>query len=179
MSQTEPDDKKSFLYEDEAEALKTVHERYHYWTEKLTNSSFELSLSVIATNWAIFGSVQGILTNCWAKYSMAVVLFSLMLNLIGTKFMSEWLCKQVDLAEADPKGWTNQYQKSLGTSGPWPFTKRIITLGNCLREAKTWLPIVSVVILIIGLFVSGANNVTTNGSSRTNKDLIDTKVMQS
>lgn len=157
--------KKSFLYENEGDGLTKVHERYHYWTEKLTNSSFELSLSVIAANWAIFGSVQGILTDSWAKYSMAVVLIGLILNLIGTKLMSEWLCKQVNWAEANPESWSNQYKKSLGTSDPWPFTKEIDTLGWYLRQVKTWLPIISVVLLIIGLFLSGASESGTGTQS--------------
>src|SRR5947209_1299855 len=51
------------LYQSPGEALKAVREDYLYWTEKLTDTSLQLSYAVIAANWAVFGSVDKLLSN--------------------------------------------------------------------------------------------------------------------
>lgn len=63
----------SGLYTTSSDAPKAVRDDYHYWTGKLTDSSFQLSLAVIAANWPVFSSASGILCNWWAKLSIALV----------------------------------------------------------------------------------------------------------
>ena len=57
---------------------------YIDWTRKLSESSFQLSLAIIGANWAAFGTVDKILSNVWAKFSLIVVIADLAINLIGT-----------------------------------------------------------------------------------------------
>ena len=158
MNESKPNDShppiSSLLYKDDADGLQKVHERYYYWTEKLTSSSFDLSLAVIAANWAVFGSVDKILTNVWSKISIFTVLLSLGITLIGTKFMSEWLRKRIEFAEANRQKWMDEYKRSIGCDDPWPFTTEIDSLGLWLRRCRTWLPIMGGICFLIGLTTS-------------------------
>jgi hypothetical protein len=65
------------LYGNPQEALKSIRDDYFYWTSKLTESSFVLSLALIGANWAVFGSVDKVRNNIWAELSIAAVIFSL------------------------------------------------------------------------------------------------------
>ena len=58
------------LYKDPNAAATAVKESYDYWTGKLTESSFALSLAVIGANWAVFGSVDRVLNNIWSELSI-------------------------------------------------------------------------------------------------------------
>lgn len=49
------------LYKDPAQALQTVSSEYAYWSGKLTETSSQLSYALIAANWVVFGSLNGIL----------------------------------------------------------------------------------------------------------------------
>jgi hypothetical protein len=70
------------LYKTPRDALKTIRDDFSYWTGKVTETSFALSLAVIAANWAVFGSVNKLLNNIWAELSIAVVILSLGISLI-------------------------------------------------------------------------------------------------
>jgi hypothetical protein len=67
------------LYSTPEAALSSIRDDYLYWTGKLTESSFALSLAVIGANWAVFGSVDKVLNNIWAELSIAAVILSLLL----------------------------------------------------------------------------------------------------
>ena len=134
--------------------MKAVRDDFLYWTGKLTDSSFELSLALIGANWAAFGSVQKILTNGWARASLGLVIGSLGLTLIGAKCMGELHRRQIDYAAADPERWERECAAALGRIGPWPFTKGIERLGRGLREAKTWLPLAAGISFLIALFTA-------------------------
>jgi hypothetical protein len=69
--------RRAALYTSSADGLKAIREDYLYWTGKLTDSSFQLSLGIVAANWAAFGSVQKILSNIWAKTSLGIVIVTL------------------------------------------------------------------------------------------------------
>ena len=92
------------LYETPSDALKAVHEDYHYWTGKLTESSFELSVAVIGANWAVFGSLAGILDNLCAQASISTVIVGLGINLVGAKWLGEMHRERIAYAESDLEG---------------------------------------------------------------------------
>lgn len=129
------------LYSDSSEALKAVRDDYHYWTGKLTDSSFELSVAVIAANWAVFGTVDRVLQSPWSRASIAIVVLSLLLSLLGAKIMGEAHRLRIEYAETDPSRWRGEFHATHGSDDPWPFTRGIVRLGRLLRECKTWLPI--------------------------------------
>jgi hypothetical protein len=127
------------LYASSDEALKAVKDDYLYWTGKLTDSSFELSLALIAANWAVFGTVQKILGNPWAKASLGLIIATLAISLAGAKYMGELHAQRVRYAAQDVDRWQKECGAAYGKTGPWPFTSEIERVGRCLREVKTWL----------------------------------------
>lgn len=139
------------LYANPQEALKAVRDDFHYWSAKLTDSSFTLSAAVIGANWAVFNSVDKILGNPWAKWSVAVVIFSLGINLLGVKVMSERLRAQMEHAEEDPKRWSDEFFETLGKNDPWPYTVDVIQLSRVLRECRTWFPVLGGLLFLTAL----------------------------
>lgn len=139
------------IYASSGDGLKAVRDDFHYWTAKLTDSSFELSLALIAANWAAFGSIQQIRINAWARWSLALIIASLLLSVLGAKWMSELHSRRVRYASADPARWDKDCAAALGTVDPWPFTRGIERLGRVLRECKTWLPVIAGAMLLVAL----------------------------
>lgn len=137
------------LYASPAEAAKEVRTDYLYWTGKLTDSSFELSVALIAANWAVFG--ERLVQNVWAKLSIFLVLLGLAISLLGAKRMSELHRVRMDYSEEAPERWRREYEAAHGQRVSWPFTDEIERLGFVLRLTKTWLPLAGGLLLLIGV----------------------------
>lgn len=147
-------DRNSALYSSSTDGLKAVREDFLYWTGKLTESSFELSLALIAANWAVFGSVQRILNSVWAKSSLFLVILSLALNLVGARWMSELHGSRIEYAAENPTRWEKECAAAFGKVAPWPFTKTIERVGFVMRATKTWLPLIAGSLFLVALFKS-------------------------
>jgi hypothetical protein len=147
--------RRATLYVDSSEGLKAVKEDFLYWTGRLTDSSFQLSLALIAANWAVFGSVAKILNNVWAKSSLGLVIISLAFNLVGAKWMADLHRRRINYAAEDPERWERDCSAAFGRLDPWPFTKGIDRLGGCLRAIKTWLPLLAGVLFLVALVTAG------------------------
>jgi hypothetical protein len=139
------------LYESPGEALKAVREDYLYWTEKLTDTSLQLSFAVIAANWAVFGSVDKLLSNFWSRLSLGLVISALLLTVFSAKWMGELHRRQVDHAESDLAQWDAEFKANAGKRVPWPFTIAIERLGRVMREMKAWLPLLAGMAFLIAL----------------------------
>jgi hypothetical protein len=139
------------LYQSANEALKAVQDDYLYWTEKLTDTSLQLSYAVIAANWAVFGSVDKLLSNFWSRLSMGLVVSALLLSVFSAKWMGELHRKQVNHAESDLGRWGAEFKENAGKRVPWPFTSRIERLGRVTRELKAWLPLLAGMAFLIAL----------------------------
>jgi cell division septation protein DedD len=140
------------LYSNPQEAVKVLKDDYSYWTGKLTESSFVVSLAVIGANWAVFGSVNKILENSWAKWSMAAVILSLVLSLIASWLLGELVRGRIEYAEENPARWQKEFNASIGNSSPWPLTPRIHWLAWIFRMAKIFLPIAGGTLFLVALF---------------------------
>lgn len=147
----EPAARRGALYRDSTEALQFVREDFNYWTGRLTDTSFQLSLGVLAANWAVFGSVRDLLANGWAKASVTLVIVGLGLNVIGAKVMGELHRKRVEYASENLARWEDECKAALGRSVPWPFTQEIVVVGRVLREVKACLPIVAGLLFVIAV----------------------------
>jgi hypothetical protein len=134
--------------------LKAVRERYYYWTERLTDGSFQLSLAVLAANWAVYGDVAKIMDSIWAKGSVCLVIMSVAVNLLGAKRMGEMHRLRIEYASEDVARWESDCASALGRNDPWPFTQDIDKLGRCLRRYKTWLPLAAGASFLVALATS-------------------------
>lgn len=139
-------------YKDESEALEAVEAHYRYWSGRLTESSFQLCLGIIAANWAVYRDVHQIRNNPCALWSLGIVIFTLGLSLLSAKRMSEAHREQCERAEQDPKRWEDEFRDSQGKRTAWPFTEEIENIGWITRSARAYLPLASGLIFIIGLF---------------------------
>jgi hypothetical protein len=139
-------------YASPGEGIRAVRDEFLYWSARVTETSFHLSLAVIAANWAVFGSLQRILANPWSKLSLALVIIGLASSLAGAKWMSELHLHRFDYASSDPGRWNREARDALGRRDPWPFTPAIERLGRILRESKTWLPLLAGLAFLLALF---------------------------
>lgn len=141
------------LYSSSSDGLRAVREDYLYWTGRLTETSFQLSLALIAANWAVFGSVQQILGSFWAKLSLLLVVVSLGLSVVGAKWMSELHRERVDYAAENLERWEKECSAALGRRDPWPFTSKIEQVGRWMRELRLWLTVLAGVAFLVALLV--------------------------
>jgi len=129
------------MYADDQAALNAVREDYLYWSGKLTDTSLQLSFAILGANWATFGSVNGIMSVLWAKLSVACVVLSLGVNVVGAAVLAELHRRQLEYAESDKSRWAKEFVDAQQRACPWPFTPAIEVLGRGCRELKAWLPV--------------------------------------
>lgn len=144
------------LYESAIKASQAVKERYEYWTGQLTGTSFQLSVALIAANWAVFGSSDKILRNWWAAASLLIVLAGLGISLWLTRSIGEALRDRVRYAESDPTRWETEFHETRGKAEPWPYDARIDALARCLRWLKLWAPVAAGALLAIAIAMGSA-----------------------
>jgi hypothetical protein len=140
------------LYETPRGALQSIRDDYFYWTSKVTESSFALSLAVIGANWAAFGSVDKLLNNIWAEISIAFVILSLVISLMSSGWLGRLLCKRVAYGEQDAARWQKEFAENAGKSTPWPYTRKIDCWAGVFRFAKICLPAIGGTFFLIALF---------------------------
>lgn len=144
-------------YRDAAEALSTLGADYTYWSQRLTDSSWQMCLAVIAGNWAYYGSIEAIMSSWWAEASLAVIFVSLAISLVFSFIMSEVHRSAFYRAEGDWKAWQQRFESYCNSDeirDPFPATKIIDRIGFFTRIAKAFLPVIAGVILIVGVFSS-------------------------
>jgi hypothetical protein len=154
------------LYSNPQEAVRSVNDGYSYWTGKLTEASFALSLAVIGANWAVFGSVDRILGNWLAEFSIAAAILNLAISLIGSERLGELLRRRINYAEENHPRWQNEFNQSVGQATPWPFTQTIDDVAKVSRYAKVALPIIGGVLFGIALFTQPKVETKESQSSR-------------
>jgi hypothetical protein len=141
------------LYNSPQEALKKVSSEYEYWSGKLTETSLQMCYALIAANWVIFGSINGVLKSIWAKSSLVMVMIALGSNVIAALMLSESLKKQMDYGEGHAEVWANQFEQAIGKNVAWPFTDTIQNTGRIMRWIKGCFTIAGAMCFIIGVIV--------------------------
>jgi hypothetical protein len=138
------------LYSSADEALKKVQETYDYWSGKLNDITMQMAFALIGANWAIFGTVNGILANMWGKLSIVAVLLAMVFNVIAALALSQMNEAQMTYAESDLPRWQREYQASTGKNVAWPFTDRINGTARLMRWIRALLIVASGICLIVG-----------------------------
>jgi len=138
------------LYASSEDALKKVGSEFEYWTGRLTDTSLQMCYALIGANWVIFGTVDGILKNNWAKSSLVLVLLALASNVIGAWVLSESLRKRIAYAESNIERWKKEFEHSTGQDDAWPFTEGMQNIGFLMRWVKAGFTLASGFCLIAG-----------------------------
>jgi len=133
------------------EAKEELQTAFNDWGSILTSHSIQIAFAIIAANWAVHGSARVILANCWSKWSMAIVLGFLGLDLLATRLMIWLHYKQILYSEEDVERWNKEYDQAKGKRY-WPYTKGIENLGRIFRELKACAPVSAAILFIISLF---------------------------
>jgi len=144
-------------YHDARDALLSLGADYNYWSQRLTDSSWQMCLVVVAGNWAYYGSIEAVMSSWWALASLALIFISLAAALLFSFIMSEVHRKAFYHAEGDWAAWQRRfedYQNAVETRDPFPATKVIDQLGLFTRIAKTFLPLAAGAILVVGALSS-------------------------
>ena len=139
------------LYGTPRDALKAIGGDFTYWTTKVTETSFALSLGVIGANWAVFGSVNKFLNNPYAELSIATVIFSLGVSLIGYWYLGGQLRRRIEYAEGNPAKWREEFIENEGKATAWPSTERIDAVARRFRFLRTFLPVIGGAFFLIAL----------------------------
>lgn len=142
------------LLKDANDAANKLLEAYNYWTGKLTESNFQLSLAIIGANWAVFGTVQKILSSRPSTWSIILVLAGLGVNIIMIFALGELHRYRAKYAEKDPVRWEREFQNAKGKLVPWPYTPLILHLATFFRWARLLFPILAGILFVIALFTA-------------------------
>jgi hypothetical protein len=142
-------------YENSAAALKAVESEYQYWSGKLTESSFQLCVAIIAANWAVYQDVDRLRANPYAIWSICLVVATLAISLLVSKRMSEAHREQCEYAEKESKKWEQEYEAAPNAPGAWPFTDEIENIGWVARGLKTFLPLIAGALFVMGVLSHG------------------------
>jgi hypothetical protein len=90
------------------------------------------------------------LTNHFATISVGVCVVFLMLVILMTELMTEWLRHRWQRAVDKPEWWILQWEHRGDTK--WPYTEGIERLARWLRYLKSGAPIAAGLFFIISLF---------------------------
>lgn len=137
------------IYQSAAEGQKALQSRYEYWTAKINEHSFQVSISLIAANWAVHSSsVSG---SVLAVFSIAFALLTLLLSLGGALGMSLLHYSAFYDSVKNNSKWNERWKDAeRNQASPWPFTHGIISLGIWIAWLKVIIPCVSAILFLLG-----------------------------
>jgi hypothetical protein len=135
-----------------SDATKELHEQFNDWSAAIPKYGQQVALALIAANWAIYGSRAAILSNPFSKWSIAVAVLYLGVNLAGVSWMTRQFSKRKLYADEDVARWKREYEASIGVETNWPYTAYIDGFGGFMRCVHTFAPLASGALLLISLF---------------------------
>lgn len=142
--------RKSGLFENADVALKAVHESYGYWSGKFNETSLKMCYALIAANWMVFGSVNGILSSQLAKWSLLMPMLAIGTDVAGSWWLGYSLNKQAQYGEANGKDWGEKFKNAAGTDDPFPFTAAQQNAGAVIRAVKALAILAASILFVIG-----------------------------
>jgi hypothetical protein len=115
------------------DASKELFEGFNDWSATVSSYGMHMAYALIAANWAVYGNAKAILQNTFAKISVAIVIFFLVLNLLCTWIMTRAYSKRCDYADKNKKRWSEEFEREIDLPSDWPYTKFIAKLGDFMR----------------------------------------------
>ena len=127
-----------------------VSTEYEYWSGKLTETSLQMCYALIAANWVVFGSMNGISGNIWARLSLLMVLLAPRAQYRRRMASQCELRERINYGEANNVRWVEEFRKYVGADSPWPFNQTIDGIGRWMRGIKAGFTLASGVLPIFG-----------------------------
>ena len=138
-------------FDNAGDASEELFVGFNDWSASISNYGMQAAYSVIAANWAVFGSSNAILTNSWSKTSMTIVVTFIGVNLFLTLWMTRLYRQRVEYADEDKGRWKSEFGDGENMPSAWPYTSAIELLGTVIRLLKTWAPIIAGIAFVLGL----------------------------
>jgi hypothetical protein len=135
------------------DASKELFDGFNDWCSAFSSHSLQSSYAIIAANWAVHSNAHAILSNIFAKLSMATITAFLVINPLLCRWMILLYKKRCNFTDQNKKQWEVEFNETEKESSCWPYTKLIEILGESLRALKTWAPIISGILFIFSLFI--------------------------
>lgn len=149
---TGPKDK-SGRFESAGDAAKELHEHLNAWTSGLSRYGQQAAFALIAANWAVHGTRSAILSNQFAKWSIAVALLYLGTHLLLVGFLVFLVRRRHRYADDDRSRWMQDFaRESKKKRSAWPYTNCIERTGEVMWCLHVIGPALSGVLLVISLF---------------------------
>lgn len=138
-------------YKSANEGLTEVRQEYLYWTGKLTEQSWQLSIALIGANWVVLGSSQRVFDSCWSQLSIFCAVLNLGIGLVVAWHMGDLHRVRFEYGEKNAVEWERLFREYTVEPSSWPFTEKINSWGKWSRGTRTWLPIAGGVLLVIAV----------------------------
>ena len=137
------------IYQSAADGQRVLQSRYEYWTAKINDHSFNVSVSLIAANGAVYS--PRVSTSVSATSSIALARLTLLLSLGGALRMSLRHYSACYGSVNEQGEWARRWKDAeTNKASPWPFTHDIISLGVCMAWSKVVMPCASTIFFLIG-----------------------------
>jgi hypothetical protein len=144
------------IYATPEEALRKLSSEFEYWSGRLTDVSLQMCYALIGANWVISGaSINGIVKNPCATWSLILVLLALASNVVAAFVLCEALRSRFDYGERDSARWASEFKASIGRNVAWPFSDLIQNFGKYMRWMKVGLTLASGALLIAAALAKG------------------------
>ena len=135
------------------EANNELYQGFNAWSAGLGTHSVHAAYALIAANWAVHSGANAILGNRWAKWSLAVVIVFLGLNLLCIWLMTALYRRRCSYADEDKARWAGEFEDASAAGSPWPYTHTIECVGRFLEGLRILAPIAGGTLFILSLFL--------------------------
>lgn len=146
-------------FSNSSEASKELQDAFNGWSTGTPTFGRQMAYAIIAANWAVHSGVDGfnsLLSNHWAKCSLALTIGYLGVNLVMVWLMTILHRQRVDYCDSDRDRWDREYTTFTTNMNPsaWPYTTTIELLGQTYRTINLLAPLCAGVLFVISLYSS-------------------------
>lgn len=144
-------DNRAGRFDSAGDAAKEVHEHLNAWTSGLSRYGQQAAFALIGANWAVNGTRSAILSNGYAKWSMAFAVGYLGLHLFLVGIFVAMVRQRHVYVDKDPSRWIREFRAAQAQS-PWPYTACINRTGEFMWFLHMIGPVLSGVLLVTSFF---------------------------
>lgn len=142
------------IYPSPNAGLRELASCYNHWTGKITESSFQVCVALMAANWAVHQSRDNLLDSFFPKLSVLTVMLAIAANLVASFVMASLHKSRFDAAQANPVDWRKGWASAESTPSKWPFDDEIVLWGRIFLHMRFWLPLLGGVFFVLGVICS-------------------------
>lgn len=140
------------VYATPADGMRKLADCYDYWTEKVGNLSFQISIALIGANWAVFSN--NVSDNILSIISIFLALGVLVASMVYAGKLANLHHQAFYSAQRDRRKWKDAWERSESFDSQWPFNETIVQAGRTFQNLRIWLSISSGISLVAAVLCS-------------------------